>query len=152
MSYLTTSQKVFEGVSCGMDYINTHYFLAICRHIIITTLIQWLEHLPRRLRPFHSKLAFTSVSTEHRESRRATQLHNILQWQNYRSLLGDGRHTFTISTDGRGQHQVSSTLDECSKYWTRQTKRRITTTCEMLLPEKTNKPLKKHWFHTGTES
>lgn len=51
---LTTSYKVFQGVSCGTDYINIHYFLAICKSTI-TTLILWLEHLPRRPQSFHSK-------------------------------------------------------------------------------------------------
>lgn len=36
-----------------------------------------------------------SVSTEQRESRRATPVRNILPWNNYRSLLGGGRRTFT---------------------------------------------------------
>lgn len=36
-----------------------------------------------------------SATTEQRESRRATAVCRILRWNNYRSLLGGERHTFT---------------------------------------------------------
>lgn len=42
-----------------------------------------------------------SASTEQRESKRATPVHTVLQWDN-RSCLGVGRHTFTSLWMARG--------------------------------------------------
>lgn len=76
------------------------------------------------------------VSTEQRESRRATQVHNILQWDNYRSLLGGGRRTFTSTlTEEVSTRSPPPWMSALSAGLDR--RKRSTTTCEMLFPGKT---------------
>lgn len=89
-----------------------------------------------------------SDSTVHRESRRATQLHNILQWHNYRSLSGDGRRTFTsppmeeasTKSPPPWMSALSTGLDRQKEGAQPPVK------CYSLEKQITNKPLKKHWL------
>lgn len=83
-----------EGIPRCFMWHGLHKYSLFPRHmqahdnnsnLVVTTPAKKATALPQQV----------SVSTEQMESRRATSVCNILQWNNYSFLLGGGRRTFT---------------------------------------------------------